>query len=198
MALGLLWLGLALLGALQTQAQDSTPNPTPAPPLLRVPLQSDFQNEKFQGKWYVLGLAGNEFNKEKHSQLKMYTATYVLNEDNSYNVTSTVVWDQNCDHWTKIFIPNLHLGQFNLSNIERYTGTQNYTTRVVTTNYNQFAILYFKKVFNNQEYIKVTLYGRNKDLPSVLKEVFISFAKSLGLTEDHIIFLTPIDECMDK
>ena len=46
MALGLLWLGLALLGALQTQAQDSTPNPTPAPPLLRVPLQSDFQNEK--------------------------------------------------------------------------------------------------------------------------------------------------------
>ncbi|GAB5580171.1 neutrophil gelatinase-associated lipocalin-like [Prionailurus iriomotensis] len=100
--------------------------------------------------------------------------------------------DQSCDHWTKIFIPNLHLGQFNLSNIERYTGTQNYTTRVVTTNYNQFAILYFKKVFNNQEYIKVTLYGRNKDLPSVLKEIFISFAKSLGLTEDHIIFPIPI------
>ena len=44
MALGLLWLGLVLLGVLQTQAQDSTPNLIPAPPLRRVPLQPDFQN----------------------------------------------------------------------------------------------------------------------------------------------------------
>ena len=49
MALGLLWLSLALLGALQTQAQDSTPNLIPAPPLHRVPLQPDFQNELVRG-----------------------------------------------------------------------------------------------------------------------------------------------------
>ena len=30
---------------------------------------------------------------------------------------------------------------------------------MVTTDYNQFAILYFKKVHDNQEYIKVILYG---------------------------------------
>ncbi|XP_040338413.1 neutrophil gelatinase-associated lipocalin-like [Herpailurus yagouaroundi] len=198
MALGILWLGLALLGALQTHAQDSTPNLIPAPPLLLVPVEPDFQNEQFQGKWYFLGLAGNGFNKEKHRRMKMYIANYELNEDNSYNVTSTVAWNQTCHPSTKIFLPNLHLGQFNLGNIERYTGIQNYTSKVVTTDYNQFAILYFKKVHDNQEYIKVILYGRNKDLPSVPKAIFISFIKSLGLTDDHIIFPIPNDECMDK
>ena len=49
MALGLLWLSLALLGALQTQAQDSTPTLIPTPPLHRVPLQPDFQNELVRG-----------------------------------------------------------------------------------------------------------------------------------------------------
>ncbi|XP_049485257.1 neutrophil gelatinase-associated lipocalin-like isoform X1 [Panthera uncia] len=159
MALGILWLGLALLGALQTHAQDSTPNLIPAPPLLSVPVEPDFQNEQFQGKWYFLGLAGNGFNKEKHRRMKMYIANYELNEDNSYNVTSTVAWNQTCHPSTKIFLPNLRLGQFNLGNIERYTGIQNYTSKVVTTDYNQFAILYFKKVHDNQEYIKVVLYA---------------------------------------
>lgn len=46
MPLCLLWLGLTLLGALQTQAQDSTPNLIPAPPLSRVPLQPNFQDDQ--------------------------------------------------------------------------------------------------------------------------------------------------------
>lgn len=46
MPLGLLWLGLSLLGALHTQAQDSTPNLIPAPPLFRVPLQPNFQPDQ--------------------------------------------------------------------------------------------------------------------------------------------------------
>ncbi|XP_060464509.1 neutrophil gelatinase-associated lipocalin-like [Panthera onca] len=197
MALGLLWLGLVLLGALQTKAQDSTPNLIPAPPLLWVPVEPVFQEQLFQGKWYVLGLAGNEFNKEKDSQLKMYTDTFELNEDNSYNVTSALAWDQHCDHWTKIFTANLHLDQYTLGNIERYTGIQSYTAQVVTTDYNQFAILYFKKVHDNQENIKVVLYGRTKELPPV-KAIFIIFAKFLGLTDEHIIFPIPNDQCIDE
>lgn len=50
MPLGLLWLGLSLLGALQTQAQASTPNLIPAPPLLKVPLQRDFQDDQVRGQ----------------------------------------------------------------------------------------------------------------------------------------------------
>nr|XP_060464505.1 neutrophil gelatinase-associated lipocalin-like [Panthera onca]XP_060464506.1 neutrophil gelatinase-associated lipocalin-like [Panthera onca] len=198
MALGLLWMGLVLLGALQTQAQDSTPNLIPAPPLHRIPLQPDFQNEKFQGKWYIIGLAGNEINKEKHSQFKMYTTTYELKEDNSYNVTSTVVWKKACDYWIRTFVPCSHPGQFTLGNIERYIGTKSYTVRVVATDYNQFAMVFFEKVYKNQEFFKITLYGRTKELRPVLKEIFINFVKTLGLTDEHIIFPIPNDQCMDK
>ncbi|XP_067599273.1 neutrophil gelatinase-associated lipocalin isoform X2 [Pseudorca crassidens] len=159
MPLGLLWLGLSLLGALHTQAQDSTPNLIPAPPLFRVPLQPNFQPDQFQGKWYIVGLAGNAFKKEKQGQFKMYATTYELKEDRSYNVTSALLRDERCDHWIRTFVPSSRPGQFTLGNIKGFPGVQSYTVRVATTNYNQFAIVYFKKVYKNQEYFKTTLYG---------------------------------------
>ncbi|XP_006154098.1 neutrophil gelatinase-associated lipocalin isoform X1 [Tupaia chinensis] len=198
MSLGLLWLGLTLLGALQTQAQDSSSNLIPAPPLLRVPLQPDFQDDQFQGKWYTVGLAGNAIQKKAEGQGKMYTTTYELNEDGSYNVTSTLLRNQRCDHWVRTFVPSFQPGQFNLGNIKSYSGIQSYTVRVASTDYNQFAMVFFKKVSNNKEYFKTTLYGRTKELTPKLKEDFVRFAKSLGLTDDHIVFLTPIDQCIDE
>lgn len=38
--------------------------------------------------------------------------------------------------------------------------------RVAATNYNQFAIVYFKKVSGNREYFKTTLYGGSSPTPS--------------------------------
>ena len=46
MALSVMCLGLALLGVLQSQAQDSTQNLIPAPSLLTVPLQPDFRSDQ--------------------------------------------------------------------------------------------------------------------------------------------------------
>lgn len=49
---------------------------------------------QFQGKWYVVGLAGNAVSKEDQGQFKMYTTNYELKEDGSYNVTSTLLrWE---------------------------------------------------------------------------------------------------------
>ncbi|XP_034856323.1 neutrophil gelatinase-associated lipocalin isoform X3 [Mirounga angustirostris] len=197
MARGLLWLGLVLLGALQAQAQDSPPELIPAPFLTKIPLQPDFQDDQFQGKWYVIGVAGNSINTEKRAQLKMYTTTYQLKDNRSYNVTSTLIRNQRCDHWIRTFVPSSLPGQFTLGNIKRYVGVQSYTVQVMTTNYNQFAMVFFKKVYKNQEYFKITLYGRTKQLPTALKEYFTGFAKSLGLTDDHIIFPVPTDQCID-
>ncbi|XP_007942557.2 neutrophil gelatinase-associated lipocalin [Orycteropus afer afer] len=197
MPLSFLWLGLTLLGTLHTQAQSSTPGLIPAPPLLKVPLQPDFQEDQFQGKWYVIGLGGNALGKDKQGQFKMYTTTYELKEDGSYNVTSTLLKNENCFHWIRTFVPSFQPGQFNLGNIKNFPGIQSYTVRVVATNYSQFAIVFFKKVSNKKEYFKTTLYGRTKELTPELKENFIRFAKSLGLTDDHIIFPVPIDRCID-
>lgn len=46
---------------------------------------------QFQGKWYVVGLAGNAVSKKEGRQFKMYTTSYELQEDRSYNVTSALL-----------------------------------------------------------------------------------------------------------
>ncbi|KAM6183210.1 neutrophil gelatinase-associated lipocalin-like [Erethizon dorsatum] len=196
MALHLLCLGLTLLGTLQTQAQDSSPNLIPSPPLSKVPLQPDFQHDQFQGKWYVTGVAGNAFQKGKESDT-MYTDTYELKDDRSYNVTATLLRGQVCDYWIRTFVPSGQPGQFTLGNMSRYHRIQSYIVRVTATNYNQFAIVFFKKRSGNRVYFKTTLYGRTKELSPELKQRFVSFAKSLGLSDDNIIFLEPIEKCID-
>ncbi|KAM5298529.1 neutrophil gelatinase-associated lipocalin [Ctenodactylus gundi] len=192
MALRLLCAGLALLAMLQTRAQDSGPSLIRSPRLSRVPLQPNFQADQFQGKWYVVGLAGNAVQKETEDPLTMYSTTYQLREDGSYNVTSTLLRGQTCDHWIRTFVPSVRPGQFTLGSIKSYPGIQSYTVKVAATNYNQFAIVFFRKTSKNTEYFKTTLYGRTKELTPELKERFTNFAKSLGLTDDHIIFSVPI------
>ncbi|KAB0380731.1 hypothetical protein FD755_008515 [Muntiacus reevesi] len=199
MSVALLWLGFTLLGALHTQARSSTPRLLRAPPLSKIPLQPNFQADQFQGKWYVVGVAGNAIKKEEQDQFKMYTSNYELKEDGSYNVTSTLLRERagGCDYRIRTFVPSSRPGQFTLGNIRSYPGIRSYTVRVVNTDYNQFAIVFFKKVQKKQGYFKTTLYGRTKELTPEVKENFINFAKSLRLTDDHIVFTVPIDRCID-
>lgn len=198
MGLGVLCLALVLLGVLQSQAQDSTQNLIPVPPLINVPLQPGFWTERFQGRWYVVGLAGNAVQKERQGRLTMYSTIYELQEDNSYNVTSIVVRGQGCRYWIRTFVPSSRAGQFTLGNIHSYPQIQSYNVQVAETDYNQFAMVFFQKTSENKQYFKITLYGRNKGLPAELKEKFISFAKSLGLKDDNIIFSVPTDQCIDN
>ncbi|XP_055964796.1 neutrophil gelatinase-associated lipocalin [Sorex fumeus] len=194
-----LWWGLALLGALQVQAKPpSQPDRVPAPSLLKIPLQPDFEDDQFQGKWYVVGLAGNNVHKETENQTKMYATVYELEDDGSYNVTSILQREEHCDIWVRTFEPSFQPGQFNLGNIQNYPQLLSYTVRVVSTDYNETAMVFFKKVGrDHREHFKVTLYGRNKLLKPELKDNFILFAKSLGLRDNNIVFLVPNDQCID-
>ncbi|EGW11817.1 Neutrophil gelatinase-associated lipocalin [Cricetulus griseus] len=188
MTLGVLYLGLTLLGVLQSQAQDSTQKLIPAPSLFRVPLQLGFQKDQFQGRWYVVGLAGNAVQKEEQGHFTMYSTIYELQKDNSYNVTSILLRNQRCVYWIRTFVPSSRAGRFTLGNIHSYPQIQSYHVQVASTDYEQFAMVFFKKTSGNKQYFKITLYGRAKELPTELKQRFVHFAKSLGLTDDHIIF----------
>ncbi|XP_014384784.1 PREDICTED: neutrophil gelatinase-associated lipocalin [Myotis brandtii] len=186
---GLLWLGLTLLGALQTQARDSTPNLIPAPPLSRVPLQPNFQDDQFQGKWYVVGLAGNAISKED-KEFKMYTTNYELKEDRSYNVTSTLLRNQRCDYFVRTFVQTSKPGQFSLGNIKAYPQLQSYTVRVAATDYNQFRLVASAAP-------EPAMSGPNMGMPVRPLLFRVPFVKSLGLTDDNIVFPVPIDKCID-
>ncbi|XP_072489165.1 neutrophil gelatinase-associated lipocalin-like [Notamacropus eugenii] len=193
MAMSLLWMGFALLGILKAQAQ--TRPEIPAPDLSRVPLQLNFLPREFEGTWYIVGLAGNAFKRAEQEQFKMYTTTYKLQEDNSYRVTSTLLRGNRCDKFVRTFIPNGLPGQFTLDNMLSH-GLQDYIVRVMSTNYNEFAMVYFKKTVDSTDYFKMTLYGRSEELKPEVKENFINLVKSLGLTNDNILFPARVEKCI--
>nr|5N47_A Chain A, Neutrophil gelatinase-associated lipocalin [Homo sapiens]5N47_C Chain C, Neutrophil gelatinase-associated lipocalin [Homo sapiens]5N47_E Chain E, Neutrophil gelatinase-associated lipocalin [Homo sapiens] len=177
--------------------QDSTSDLIPAPPLSKVPLQQNFQDNQFHGKWYVVGEAGNSLLREDKDPRKMYATIYELKEDKSYNVTSVRFRSKKCHYLIRTFVPGSQPGEFTLGLIKSKPGHTSFLVRVVSTNYNQHAMVFFKTVAQNREYFFITLYGRTKELTSELKENFIRFSKSLGLPENHIVFPVPIDQCID-
>ncbi|XP_013364855.1 PREDICTED: neutrophil gelatinase-associated lipocalin-like [Chinchilla lanigera] len=197
MALGLLCLGLTLMGTLKIQIQDFNLAVIPSPPLSKIPLQPDFQEKQFQGKWYTIGWAQNTNWNHRLSQLLKFSSNYKLKDDHSYNVSSTWFSNHVCDHRSDTILPSGQPGQFTLDNLPSYNGLQNYTMRVVSTDYNQFAMVFYKLVFNNIECFELMLYGRTMGLSPEQEDLFFNFAKSLGLPDDYISFIEPMENCMD-
>ncbi|KFO38525.1 Neutrophil gelatinase-associated lipocalin [Fukomys damarensis] len=74
---------------------------------------------QFQGKWFVIGVAENTIRNGSQRHFKMYRVTYELKDDHSYNVTTTLLRNNFCDHWTRTVVPNAYPGQYTLGNITR-------------------------------------------------------------------------------
>ncbi|XP_010611971.1 neutrophil gelatinase-associated lipocalin [Fukomys damarensis] len=193
MALGLLWLSLTLLGALQTQASGTVHVARPLQTgLSRIRLQPNFKEDQFQGTWYALGVAENTIRNGSESEFSMYSNTFELSDDHSYKVTTRMKKGVVCDRWIRTLVPSYVPGQFELSDLKRYPGVQIYTVRVASTNYNQYAMLFLKMQFKDTFYYETTLYGRTKELNADLKDRFIDFATFIGFHEENIIFHVPI------
>ncbi|XP_012372432.1 neutrophil gelatinase-associated lipocalin-like [Octodon degus] len=156
MALALLWLGFTLLWALQTHAKYSplyqNLSQSLGPSLSISSLQPNFKADKFQGKWYAIGVAESNFQNGTESQLDMYSTEFELKNNYSYIVTSLMLKEDICEIWVKELSPCGHPGEFTLLN----------------------------------------KHGRTKKLSPKLKEKFVKFSKSVGLTIDNIIFTDPI------
>uniref|UniRef100_H0V2A5 Lipocalin/cytosolic fatty-acid binding domain-containing protein n=1 Tax=Cavia porcellus TaxID=10141 RepID=H0V2A5_CAVPO len=194
MALGLLCLCFTLMGTLHSQAKYIPPMMIPAPPLSKIPLHPDFQDDQFQGKWFGIGIAGNSIWKRKGSsyEYSMYSDTYHLKDDHSYNFTTTIFRNDECVQWNQRFVPCGEPGQFSLDNETLSNGLDIYTVRVTVTDYTQFAMMYAVVKFENVIYFQTKLNGRTKKLNSEVKQRFIEFSKSLGLGDDNIVFFQPI------
>ncbi|XP_038623903.1 neutrophil gelatinase-associated lipocalin-like [Tachyglossus aculeatus] len=189
MKTALLPVGLvALFCSLQTWTQTSAQTD--------VPVQPDFQPDRFQGKWYVVGLALSS-KPVKGGYFKMYSTTYQLLPDQSFNVTSILLRGQRCDKWIRTFVPKDQPGRFTLSNKGAHR-VKDYTVSVMETNYEEYSIVHFRKDVANKTFYKITLYGRTKELRSELKERFVQVAEEQGLRDDHVGFLPKIDECIDE
>ncbi|XP_049752608.1 neutrophil gelatinase-associated lipocalin-like isoform X2 [Elephas maximus indicus] len=187
MPLGPLWLGLTLLGALQTWAQHPTLVLVPAPVLLRVPVQLDFQEEQFQGRWYVL--AETENSSKQREPISYYVNTFELLKNHSFRVSSFLKRNNSCDHWIRNLVQQDKPGQFTLDSF-RGLGLKRYEMRVVKTDYQRFALVLHTSILATKEGVRASLYARDSQLDPELRGKFLNFIKSLGLTDRHVAFIT--------
>ncbi|XP_006134824.1 lipocalin-like [Pelodiscus sinensis] len=173
-------LGLALLRALHGQEE--------------VPVQPDFQLEKFTGKWYSIGLASSSrWFKEKKQVLRMCTTVIMPSADGNLDITSTYPKLDKCEKRNSLFIKTDQPGRFSYTSPR--SGSQ-HDIRVVETNYNEYALLHTKMLKGTDSFTMVTLYGRTKELNPELLEKFSQFSMVQGLPEDAILLLPKTDKCM--
>ncbi|KFO21846.1 Neutrophil gelatinase-associated lipocalin [Fukomys damarensis] len=72
-----------------------------------------------------------------------------------------------------------------------YKGLQNFTVKVVETDYNQYAVVFYEAIVGNKLYMECLLYGRKKLSSDVMRN-FFTLAKSLGFRHEYIDFTIPV------
>ncbi|XP_012372434.1 neutrophil gelatinase-associated lipocalin-like [Octodon degus] len=189
MALGLLF--LTLLCALKIHAQNTSQSHPLEPLKNEIPLQANFQDAL--GKWYGIGLADNWVWYQRVKKINMFNTLYELQDDHSFNVTYIKHSGNGCDYWNRTLIPSTTPGQYNLGDMPDNFQLLKYTMKVVSTNYEEFAIVHTEKDFTTVVKFTITLYGRTNNLSPAVKNNFYNFAKSQGVPHKNIIFTQPTD-----
>ncbi|XP_053137696.1 lipocalin-like isoform X2 [Hemicordylus capensis] len=159
-----------------------------------VPVQPDFQQDQFTGRWYSIGIASNSrWFKEKKSVMKMCTTVVTATEDGNLDVASTYPKHDQCETRRSVFVPTEQPGLFSFTSPR--SGSQ-HNIRVVETNYDEYALLHAKLTKGGETFTMVTLYSRNKMARPELQEKFTQLALAEGLTEENILILPRTDLCM--
>lgn len=187
-ALRMLWTGLVLLGLLgllQTSAQG------------HESVHPNFQQDKFLGRWYSAGLASNSsWFREKKAVISMCKTVIAPSTDGGLNLTSTFLRKNQCE--TKIML----LQPVGLPGHYKYNSPHwgsVHTVLVMETNYNEYALLFSRGTKGpGQDFRMATLYSRSTTPKDKLKKKFINFSKSMGLTEEDIVFLPQPDKCIQE
>ncbi|NXN99029.1 LIPO protein, partial [Rhinopomastus cyanomelas] len=173
-------LGLALLGSLHAQDE--------------VPVQADFQQDKFTGRWYCVGLASNShWFKEKKHLMKMCTTIISATADGNLEVTSTYPKGDHCEKRNSLYIKTEQPGQFSYTS-PRWGSKHN--IRVVETNYDEYALVATQISKSTGSSTMVLLYSRTKEVSPKRLERFSDFSREQGLMDEEILVLPQTDKCM--
>ncbi|XP_074066741.1 prostaglandin-H2 D-isomerase isoform X2 [Macrotis lagotis] len=199
MAMGLLWMGLALFQTLQTQAQTGaqTGAQTEAQDSHQeIPVQPGFIEDRFVGTWYSVGLASTfPWFLKKKAEMLMCKTVLTPEADGTVNLTATFVSNNQCETRTSLLRKTEQPGHYVYKSIK--WGSE-HNIFVVETNYEEYTLLYTTKTKGNSNFNMATLYSRTKDIRPELKERFIRFAENHGFTEDNIVILPKTDQCIDE
>ncbi|KAM4877857.1 epididymal-specific lipocalin-12 isoform 2-T2 [Thomomys bottae] len=152
----------------------SLPDPAQALAGARVKVQLDWTGQRggvglwaparpspapqFQGEWFVLGLAGNNYKKEDRAVLRPFITTITLSDNGRLQVSSAMRRGKRCDIWSYVMVPTAQSGKFTVES-KGPTTTQE-DMLVMDTDYTKFALmLSLKPSGSGRTVIRVSLLG---------------------------------------
>ncbi|XP_053523604.1 epididymal-specific lipocalin-12 isoform X5 [Artibeus jamaicensis] len=210
--LGALCTALTLLGALKGQSWW----------LPRVGAQAlkSFQDEQFQGLWFVLGLAGSTHSKADRSLLSPFTATFERSGKRRLQVSYAMTRGPRCITWSYLLTPTAQPGQFSVDNSRGEMGGGREPAwgpaaggpltgctppepgalaeelQVHDTDYTTFALMVSKRQSGGQRILRVYLLCRMWAIEVKELDRFVCLLGAQGLSEDNIVFPDPAgDAC---
>ncbi|XP_043922591.1 lipocalin-like isoform X2 [Protopterus annectens] len=108
-----------------------------------IPVQSNFETDRFTGKWYGIGIASDaDWFQAKKNKMKMYTTAMMPTAHGGLDVTLSIQKPDGCKVIHDIYKPTGQPGHFQYTS-SRW-GTM-HEVRVVETNYDDYILLHFQK-----------------------------------------------------
>ncbi|XP_036892499.1 epididymal-specific lipocalin-12 isoform X2 [Sturnira hondurensis] len=177
--LGALCVVLTLLGALKGQSWRL--------PRVGAQVLKSFQDDQFQGQWFVLGLAGSTHSKADRSLLSPFTASFERSGKRRLQVSYAMTRGPRCITWSYLLTPMAQPGQFSVDN-SRDPGALAEELQVHDTDYTTFALMVSRRPSGGQSILRVYLLCRMWAIEVKELDRFVCLLTAQGLSEDNIVF----------
>ncbi|XP_045325386.1 epididymal-specific lipocalin-12 [Leopardus geoffroyi] len=171
-----LWVMLILLKGQSSNTQ---------PGMISV-LQS-FQEDQFQGEWFVVGLAGSAHRKTDSSVLSPFTATFEKNENGSLKVSYAMTRGHRCITWSYVLIAAAQPGGFSVDNTAA-PGKGPRGAPGALTDYSEFALMLSRRRSGGQSVLTVSLLCRTWVIGTRVLERFVHLVRAQGLSDNNVVF----------
>uniref|UniRef100_A0ABK0L9A0 Complement C8 gamma chain n=1 Tax=Rattus norvegicus TaxID=10116 RepID=A0ABK0L9A0_RAT len=149
---------------------------------------TSFQSNKFQGEWFVLGLADNTYKREHRPLLHSFITLFKLRDNSEFQVTNSMTRGKHCSTWSYTLIPTNKPGQFTRDNRGSGPGADKENIQVIETDYVKFALVLSLRQASNQNITRVSLLGRDWKITHKTIDRFICLTKTQNLTKNNLLF----------
>ncbi|EDL02195.1 major urinary protein (Mup)-like precursor [Mus musculus] len=150
----------------------------------------NFNVEKINGEWYTIILASDKRAKiEEHGIMRLFVEhIHVL--ENSLGFKFHTVIDEECSEIFLVADKTEKAGEYSVT----YDGFKKFT--VLKTDYDNYIMFHLINEMNGETFQLMSLYGREPDLNSDIKEKFVKLCEEHGIIRENIIDFTKTNRCL--
>ncbi|XP_029775839.1 lipocalin-like 1 protein [Suricata suricatta] len=157
----------------------------------QVPIQANFDASQFQGTWYVVGMVSDDenfLNSKDDMKMPVVLVTPLANGDLDLKFGYSTP-DGGCQKMGTTFTKGAVDGQFSNAAMAQTD------IRVVSTDYNHFAVVYLETQKGGVRNVWLQLYARAPELFPEGAQKMQQLAPQLGLNPSQGALLPKSDQC---